>query len=288
VKIADAIRVITRDGVSLGLWRARAPDAPRKAIPLLLVHGTFSNRNFFGAPHGLGFHLAARGYDVWVAELRGLGRSGEAGQARWDVEDWIVHDVPALLEGVRKATGSERVVWIGHSAGAVVAAGAAGRSAEVAASIAGLVLVAAPAPDRPGIANAAVSLLGNAVANVMGRVPARALGIGPADEAPGILRQWCEWIVRRRWVGHDGLDYLAEARRLTAPALGLVGAADLLTPPATCRRLLDALGGADRTMVVCGRSQGFSENYTHNRVLISSAARQEVWPLIADWLEERF
>ncbi|MFI5207149.1 MAG: hypothetical protein ACHQX4_03935 [Gemmatimonadales bacterium] len=39
---------------------------------------------------------------------------------------------------------------------------------------------------------------------------------------------------------------------------------------------------------MCGRRNGFSENFTHNRTIVSTAARAEIWPRIADWIEHRF
>ena len=112
------ITVRADDGVDLALWRRRA-DAPanRRAVPVLLVHGTFSNRNFFlgTGERGLAHYLASRGFESWVAELRGHGRSGAAGKGTaWRFEDWILRDAPALLRGVRDASGSESVAWIGH------------------------------------------------------------------------------------------------------------------------------------------------------------------------------
>ncbi|HEY2806180.1 MAG TPA: alpha/beta fold hydrolase [Gemmatimonadales bacterium] len=286
MKQADSVRVVTDDGVTLGLWRV-GHTTPARTIPLLLMHGTFSNRNFFGATEGLGPWLAERGHDAWVGELRGFDRSGEGRHDKWEVEDWILHDAPALLRAVREATGSARVLWIGHSAGAVIAVGCAARFADCAESLHGMVLAAAPAPDRPGTFNTAVSLLGRGVSALVGRLPARALGIGPEDEGPGILGQWSDWIIGRKWVGRDGFDYLPGARKIIAPALAIAGASDLLTPPSTCRRLLDALGSADKTMIVAGRRQGFRRDYSHNRLLISSDARRDVWPVIAEWIEAR-
>ena len=282
----DTIDVRAGDGAELRLWRtpATAPQACR--TPILLVHGTFSNRAFFGGRNGLAQYLADRGYDTWVGELRG--RTGGAHQPHWGFEDWIVWDAPALLRALTSATGTRGVLWIGHSAGGIIAAGCGARRDEDAAMIAGLVLVAAPAPDRPGPVHTAVAALGSVVGRIARGFPARLLGIGPTDESPGILRQWSRWNLRRKWIGHDGFDYLAEARRVKAPALAVAGGGDLLAPPSSCRRLLDHLGGDDRTLLVCGRQQGFTRNYTHNRVVISSDARAEVWPRIAAWVAERF
>ena len=64
---APAARVRTADGVELALFRAPVAGKPRRTA-VLLVHGTFSNRNFFhgAGERGLAFALAQRGFDAWV------------------------------------------------------------------------------------------------------------------------------------------------------------------------------------------------------------------------------
>ncbi|MFI5278995.1 MAG: alpha/beta fold hydrolase [Gemmatimonadales bacterium] len=281
----------TDDGVDLALYRAR-PASPRPgAPPLLLVHGTFSNRRFFlgAGDRGLARWLADRGFDAWVAELRGHGRSGAVGRASaWHFEDWIRRDAPALVRAVLGASGADRVVWVGHSAGGVIAAAFAGLGHPESERIAGIVMAGAPAPNRPGAWHVPLAALGYGVTRVFGRFPARLLRVGPEDEHRGIMGQWMEWNVRGRWIGTDGTDYLAAAARVTAPVLAVAGAGDFIAPPSACRLLLESLGAGDRTLLVCGRRSGFSENFTHNRTIVSTAARREIWPRIAGWIEQRF
>lgn len=287
----EPVLVRADDGVELALYRARAEGPTRRNTPILLVHGTFSNRHFFlgSGDRGLARYLAARGYDAWVGELRGRGRSGEAGRVhQWRFEDWIRRDAPALLRGVCEATGRERLAWIGHSAGGVIAVAYAGLAAELSGAIAGIVTAGAPAPTRPGMWHVPLAALGYGLTRLLGRFPARALRIGPEDEQPGIMGQWMAWNIRGRWIGDDGTDYLASARRVTVPVLALAGAGDFIAPPSACRALLNAMGGNDHRLIVCGRAQGFDENFSHDRVIVSTPARQQVWPRIADWIEERF
>jgi predicted alpha/beta hydrolase len=279
------------DGVPLALYRARPAD-PRPAPPLLLVHGTFSNRTFFlGAnERGMGRWLAQRGYDVWVAELRGHGRSGSEGRAnRWHFEDWILRDAPALVRAVLEATGSDRLIWIGHSAGGVIGFALGGLGHALSGALGAIVALSAAAPTGLGILQYPMAAAGLVVTRLMGRFPARLLGIGPEDEHPGIFAQWMKWNLRGRWHGSDGTDYYANARRIAVPVLGIAGGGDwLIAPPELCRDLLGATSSGDRTFMVAGRAQGFSEDFNHHRVVASSAARAEVWPLIADWIEARF
>ena len=286
--------LITRaeDGVDLALHRAPRGGAPARATPLLLVHGTFSNRNFFlgTSERGLARELARRGFDAWVAELRGRGRSGEAGRrSAWQFEDWIRRDAPALVRGVLEATGAERLVWLGHSAGGIIGIAFAGLGHDVSGKVAGLVMAGSPAPTGLGALQVPLAAAGLIVTHVLGRFPARLLGFGPEDEHAGIMEQWMRWNLSGRWHGDDGTDYFANCARVTVPVLALAGGGDwMIAPPKLCKDLLDATGGADRTFVTCGRAQGFAEDFNHDRVLVSGPAREQVWPLIAGWLEQRF
>lgn len=286
-----AARVRTADDVELALFRAPPRGAPRRAA-VLLVHGTFSNRTFFAgsAERGLAGALAERGYDAWVAELRGHGRSGGVAKGRdWHFEDWIRYDAPALVRGVLEQSGAERLVWIGHSAGGIIGLAHVGLAGPLAGRVGGIVIAAAPAPVGLAASQRLMARAGWLIARAMGRFPARLLGIGPEDEHVGVFGQWMQWNLRGEWHGDDGTDYFASLARVTAPILALAGGGDrLVAPPRVCERLLAACGSRDKTFVVCGRTQGFSENYDHNRVLVSRGARAEVWPLIADWLERRF
>jgi len=282
---------VADDGVRLALYRAR-PDRPRAAPPVLLVHGTFSNRSFFlgSRDRGLGRFLAGRGFDTWVAELRGHGRSGAAGRrARWHFEDWIRRDAPALVTRILEATGESRVVWLGHSAGGVIGIAFAGLGHPRSAALAGLVMAGSPAPTGLGILQYPIAAGALGITRVFGRFPARLIGIGPEDEHAGIMEQWMRWNLSGRWLGDDGTDYFANCARVTCPVLALSGAGDRIwAPPAKCAALALATSSSDRTLTICGRTHGFSEDFGHNRLLVSGAAHREVWPAIAGWLEQRF
>ncbi len=291
VRVSDgpALTIRADDGVELAVYRS---DGGGGGLPLLMVHGTFSNRTFFFGreERGLGWYLAARGFDVWVAELRGHGRSGDAGlRERWDFEDWIRRDAPALVGAVCAATGHDRLVWVGHSAGGVIGYALAGLGRKESDAIAALVTAGSPAPTGLGPLQYPMAAAGLTLTRLLGRFPARLLGIGPEDEHPGIFSQWMRWNLRGRWHGDDGTDYFANARRIETPVLALAGGGDrFIAPPALCRDLAWATSSVDRTVVVCGRAGRFSENYNHHRLIASSPAREEVWPLIGDWIAARF
>jgi oxygen-independent coproporphyrinogen-3 oxidase len=288
--VAGPIPVRADDGVDLSLYRVTG-ERRNGLAPVLLVHGTFSNRTYFLGTRGraLAFSLAQRGFDIWVAELRGHGRSGERGRASaWHFEDWIRRDAPALVRGVLEGSGNGRLAWLGHSAGGAIGAAFTATGGALCRHIAALVLAATPAPTGLGPIQYPMTALVVAISRILGRFPARALGIGPEDEHGGILTQWLGWNLKGAWIGEDGTDYFGACRDVRLPVLAIAGAGDWLMAPArNCKDMLDQMGGTDKTFVVCGRAQGFSADYNHEDILVRSAAQRELWPLIGDWLESR-
>lgn len=129
----------TDDGWRLGVKRFRPKVLAPNKDPVILCHGLGLNGTFWTiTPNHLPRQLAARGYDVFVVDLRGSGASHrqggvgwanavlretfllEIGSSRWTVDDLAFHDVPAILDHVREITGHQRVNWIGHSLGGML------------------------------------------------------------------------------------------------------------------------------------------------------------------------
>jgi pimeloyl-ACP methyl ester carboxylesterase len=70
--------------------------------------------------------LAKSGYDAWVVELRGAGRSTRPSWMNrkrydWCFEDYVYHDAPAALRVVLRESGARQVHWVGHSMGGMIA-----------------------------------------------------------------------------------------------------------------------------------------------------------------------
>jgi pimeloyl-ACP methyl ester carboxylesterase len=117
-----------------------APAVPDPGkLPVVLCHGLGLNGTFWSITDDhLPGQLAARGYDVFVVDLRGSGESArvgkigeinarlretpflELGEGAWNVDQMAFYDVPAVLDYVTRQTGRDRVNWIGHSLGGML------------------------------------------------------------------------------------------------------------------------------------------------------------------------
>lgn len=111
--------VTTEDDQRLALVEARRPGSRARGPAFLLLHGFAQNRRgFLRGP--MPRVLLERGARVFLGELRGHGDSRvEAGRS-WSLATHLGQDLPALLAGVQRAAGVERVHLIGHSMGGLL------------------------------------------------------------------------------------------------------------------------------------------------------------------------
>ena len=117
------VRARTRDGWELALG-TRRPRAEERLPPVLLVHGLSANRWTLDAGVervSLAAHLSRQGFRTFALDLRGHGdsRRRPPGAPDWSFDHYVEEDVPAALDAIRRETGEERVLWVGHSLGAV-------------------------------------------------------------------------------------------------------------------------------------------------------------------------
>ncbi len=301
----ELYRVPTDDGSAIALGRYHPRGARRFLEPVILGHSLATNRfNLdFDERYSLARHLARRGFEAWVLELRGHGLGGSALGATFDTE--ATHDVAAALKAVR-STGAPRVLWVGHSRGGLLALAHLARNPD--APIAAVVTLGTPLDftHTPGLARflsavaPALSLprlplqlgartwpLGLPPAplgpyllraeNMDPRVVRLALKHAVADIEGGVARQFARWVRTGALDGEDGFDYRAHLRPLTAPMLTLAGAHDLLAPPSAAHALVGLTSGPVETALL--------SDYGHGDLVLGRRAPEEVFPLVGAFFE---
>ncbi len=126
---ADAVHFApTSDGWEIAIHELKPGAGGEGSLrPVILCHGIVMSRRCW-LPHpgvpSIARELQRRGHSLWIVELRGSGRSrpGKDVVGKWDYPftDYADFDVPAIVDTVRKLSGSASVDWVGHSLGGMV------------------------------------------------------------------------------------------------------------------------------------------------------------------------
>ena len=281
--------VDTDDGERLALTELSASDedAGAGAPAFLLLHGFAQNRRSF-TQGPLPSALLAHGARVFLGELRGHGESRVSARRGWSLRTHLELDCPALLAGVRRASGAERVHLVGHSMGGLL--GCALLAGE--APLASLLAIATPillGAGRPLVRLASLlvgpfatlapshrrvpidrllSLLAHPLSRADARGPLRWLQqatrlANPAGAPPEALREVlanadpespavCEELARNAVLARSrvaGVDLVPALRASPLPVAAVVGSADLFAPRAAVAPL-DEPGHAGPRLVV--------------------------------------
>lgn len=276
---------------SHGSDRLPGCGTPPHATPVLLVHGSFSNRGFWISNKGIGLapFLSSRGYDVWVVDLRGHGLSWHGPDfTSITAEDHIQGDLPAAVRYVCETTGKP-LFLAGHSAGGIILASYLSVSRLKPDRLLGVALFGAQlAYGEEFLKVPALAFLAEVLVTLLGRIPARLLGLGPEAEPAAEMLEFIRWKkCGGKWMDSRGFSYEEGLKAVETPVLVVAGAADRNDPPAGCKKLMDAFGSADKQFVLLGRTQGFSRDYDHIGMIVSKEAAREVWPLLADWMDRK-
>jgi pimeloyl-ACP methyl ester carboxylesterase len=264
-------------------------QSSKEKQPIVLVHGSFTNRRFWLSSQGIGLarYLVEAGFDVWLMEMRGHGLSPRNLDYKDNsLEHYAVADVPAINEFVIEKTGL-KPVWLGHSLGGV------------------LISTAIAAGTLPEDQVAAIALLGTQVVRrrwflqiplmtSMGKLwfmlkpelDGRKLKIGPENEPAGIAKEYLRWLgLLGRWrFNKNKMPLLAKWQEMDIPMLAMVGKNDQSDPAKYCERFYDLCGSNNKVFKLLAKEEGFSRDFGHVDMVVSKAAAKEVWPELSNWL----
>ncbi len=120
------ITVVTEDDVTLTITNKRPRHASANLYPIMCLPGLAETRFVLDQALGRSFvdYLALNGFDVYMCELRGHGKSRHLKERYdWNVQTFLDYDVPAMIETVRRESGKDKLIWIGHSMGGMLLLG---------------------------------------------------------------------------------------------------------------------------------------------------------------------
>lgn len=310
----------------LTLVRKHAIDGPTRP-PVLLVHGFAQNRyTWHTSQRSMSAWLAAQGYDVWNLELRGHGRSRDAGTQGVERFEDYVRDALLVSDALPGPA-----FWIGHSLGGAVLYAAAScvgsgqpRPLPDAGGTLPLGVVGVGALFHFGRANPMMNALVRATyasrelpllgrlqlrTRAAGQLLARLYGLSdatgyafplsgwwPGSVEPELLQErlvhgfdWTSvtvWHEMSRWAVEGRFDFEEPWARTDVPLLVILGDKDHLLPPADGRVAYDRAGSTDRTLELFD-DWTHEVHWGHLDLILGRHAPRHVWPLLHDWMRAR-
>ncbi|QDG53461.1 alpha/beta hydrolase [Persicimonas caeni] len=314
--LAERHEVTTRDGLRLHLRRVRRLDAKPDRPAVMLLHGLAANhRGLHFGERSLAEWLADRGFDVWLPELRGHGDS-DFERYDWRIDHYLEHDIPAILEGIRRLADVDLVHWVGHSMGGVllmcygilqpeapIARGVAvGSALDYSVGETGFkqLLKIRGIIERMG--SIPYGMFMHLIAPAMGRGlrPLEVFNVWPSNIEPEMLRALhatCFHAIPTSLLGslattfepdglslQNGFRFVPNAPEFPFPIRLLAGSKDAQVSVDAIVHTADLLGD-NAEAIVHGPERGDNDHYGHWDLLIGRRAPIETWPSIAHWLE---
>ncbi|MFD2644509.1 alpha/beta fold hydrolase [Pseudomonas japonica] len=275
--------------VELALTRLGMADQDAvRGVPVILLHGSFSNRRFWFSPRGIGLgaHLARAGFDVWIAEMRGHGLSPRNRDYNANrVADYAAYDLPAIAAFVHEQT-AQPAHWLGHSLGGTTLAAALGgryldETRIASAAFFGTQVSRTYWPLKIPPLEWGSRLLLKRFPHISGSRFKR----GPEDEPIGLAIESMRWFGLFGRFGDKERDWWAGLAEVRVPVLTVAGAGDFQDPVWACRKLFEQIGSDDKRFLRLGKEEGF-DNFGHVDMLVSKPAQTQVWPLVERWLRD--
>lgn len=268
-------------------------------VPILLVHGSIENGRIFYSDKGKGLApwLAAKGYDVFVPDLRGRGKSTPriTRNSDFGVMESINNDIPLLVDLVKDTSGRQDLFVGAHSWGGNLLLCWCARYPEQ-ANVLGVVLFGTR--RRVTIWNwerflkltLAWGMFGRYLLRKQGFLDAVRYKMGGDNETARTHAETDLWLYSKNIEDPtDGYDYReAMEKREMPPILSLTGGGDrILGNPQDCKLLLTETGALDVDFRVIGKTTGHLHNYDHITLLTHRQASEDLYPIVENWLRTK-
>lgn len=266
--------------------------------PIWMVHGSIEDGHIFYSSSGKGLapFLAAQGFDVFVADLRGRGKSTPPinKNSRWGLAENLKQDFPAYIEKIKEIKGDQPQHWMAHSWGGVLQLAYLGRFRSP-ATVASLTFFG----SKRRISTFSlkklfqVDIMWNHFSRLLvwkyGYLPAKKFKMGSESESDRSHSETHQWVVEKDWRDwHDGFDYrVGLSNTELPPLLSLTGANDqVLGHPHDVRVLVEETGSPTAKVQVVGKAEGFMHDYDHINLLTHPDAPKDHFQTVLHWLKQ--
>jgi pimeloyl-ACP methyl ester carboxylesterase len=291
--MAESLYFKTNDGENLHVRLFTASHRKHEEMPVLLIHGAIENGRIFYSDSGKGLapYLASQGFDCYVLDLRGRGKSTPAisKSTKHGQTEIILEDIPTSLDAISARYPNDTTIRIvAHSWGGVLTLATLARFPDYIQKVSRIVFfgtkrsVQVLTADRLLRISFAWNTLSPILTALYGYLPAREWRLGSDQESKKSHAQSRHWVKTiHEWIDlEDGFDYKKALESLhLPPILSIMGTRD---------RSLGHIKDARRFLKEAKADQAdyLEVPYGHIDMLTGKSAAQTVFPQVADWLKK--
>jgi predicted alpha/beta hydrolase len=280
------------------LWMGRMGNENGPAV--LLIHGAIENGKIFYNEKGKGLapYLAQKGYDVFVVDLRGKGKSKPSARSVTGLKgqfEVITLDIPELIEKINELKPNSSIHLMAHSWGGVLLSSWYARFGKHHPNIRSITFFACKRKiyihhfKRWIMVDLMWTFVGSIVTSILGYLPAKKLRMGADDEPGQFFFQCNKWVYSNNWIDPvDKFDYKkAFPQSGFPPVLSLTGVADHSLGNTYCvNRMLQEISPPELIHLDLGKNHGNKNDYGHVDILTHPDAASDHFPKVVNWLAQ--
>ena len=264
--------------------------------PVLMVHGMIENGRIFYSENGKGFgcYLAQQGFDVYVLDLRGRGKSTplinvEADHGQYES---ITEDIPKVIDHIHSLT-KQTMHLVSHSWGGVLVGSVLVRHPQLSNKVCSNICFASKRSIIHKSFEKRLKLdffwnwLAPKLAKRKGYLDAKALKFGADNETIGSLAHCIAWVNIGDWHDpFDGFDYQTAAKEFNwPPTWHLTGINDtILGNQIDVRHFIKECHDENAEFTLLSKKNGNLVDYDHNDILTHPQACNDHFPNIVKWM----
>jgi len=279
--LVKQIHLQTIDNVKLSIWHY-SKENKQNTKNIFLTHGTFSNKNTF---KGIVEYFVKYDYTCWVLEWRNHGDSSKV-QKYYNFETIANIDIKTTFDYLINDLDIENIHCITHSGGGICLSIFLINFPKYKKHIQTITMFAC---QVFGAANSRFNytkiLFAKYLCSIIKTIPGKLLKIGEENEPYYLMEQWFNWNLNKNFTGKNGTYYLQKIIEIEIPILSICAESDkFIAPKQGCYQFLKSFKNNENKFVVCSKENGFKEDYSHSRIILSRNASKEVWQICRDWI----
>jgi pimeloyl-ACP methyl ester carboxylesterase len=269
-------------------------------IPILMIHGMVEDGRIFyhKSGKGLASFMATQGYDVYVADLRGMGLSTPkvSSISTHGQTETIQQDIPALIRFVLKHSDHKKLHLVAHSWGGVYLNSTLLFQPDLIPKVLSSTFFGSKRTVRARTFERYIKIdliwnrLSLAASKSKGFLPAISYKLGSENESHKTHRQCVEWVKNDAWIDSDnGFDYGARAKKTKLPpTLHIAAIRDIsMGHRFDVKAFMKESGPHKAEYLLLAKKHGNSLDYDHINMLTAPECINDHFPTIFDWIKKQ-